>query len=800
MVAAMALAVALTPGFAAAKDTWTTPYPGVRHLFRTTATPWRIFVLEVDLCSAGVSMRATKTGERGRTTSSFGQVVAAQAAINGDLFSAGSNYKTSGLAAGGGGVWVDTKDNSSEGFVAFGPGRAALSPAKAVVDPAEAWMDEVVSGRPQVVKDGVVLASDPADVACNVRNPRTSAGLSRDGRTLYLAVVDGRTDISDGMKCTELGALMAGLGAWNALNYDGGGSSTMWLAKSGVVNDPSDGVQRVVSNHLGIWADGLGDPGSCDRSLEESALAGDIYAASTTTDIDGDGRADVCARAAKGIVCALASADGFAPSLVGPELSDASGWADRTNYATIRMGDLDGDGRADLCARGDGGMRCWLSLGDGFGPAFDGPEWSDATGWGAPEYHGTIRLADFDGDGRDDLCARAASGFRCHSSTGAGFGPAVSLAELADSAGFAAPDQYGTIRMADIDGDGRADVCARGAKGLRCWPSLGDSFGVAVVGPAWTDANGWDQLQYWSTIRMADVDGDGRADACARSSMGFACHLSDGAGFGPAIAGPSWRDDNGWSDYDNYSTIRMGDLDGDGRNDVCGRANAKIVCARFDGVGFGPGFDGPLLADGAGWDVHERYATLRLADVDGDRRADLCVRGAAGVECHLSDGAGFSKTIAGPTWSDQSGWKQVEYYSTMHAAGPACAAVERCNGRDDDCDDMIDEGCDPETTSGTSDDTGADPDDTTSTDGTGTDTTGTTGTTGSETEDMVPTTAGVDPIPGSSTWSPDSSGEDTADPSGCDCSTPARPDGLLMLALLALLRRRHISRRRERLE
>ena len=46
-----------------------------------------------------------------------------------------------------------------------------------------------------------------------------TAGLSRDGRTLYMAVVDGRTDISDGMKCTELGALTAGLGAWNALRW-----------------------------------------------------------------------------------------------------------------------------------------------------------------------------------------------------------------------------------------------------------------------------------------------------------------------------------------------------------------------------------------------------------------------------------------------------------------------------------------------------------------------------------------------------------------------------------------------------
>ena len=149
---------------AEAKDTWTTPYPGVRHLVRTTATPQRIFALEVDLCHAGVVLRATKTGERGRTTSSYGGVAKVQAAINGDLFSANSNYRTSGLAAGGGGVWADTKDNTSEGFLAFGPERAALSIPKSMVDAPDAWMHQIVGGRPQVVKNGIPLATDTADL------------------------------------------------------------------------------------------------------------------------------------------------------------------------------------------------------------------------------------------------------------------------------------------------------------------------------------------------------------------------------------------------------------------------------------------------------------------------------------------------------------------------------------------------------------------------------------------------------------------------------------------------------------
>ncbi|MBX3130192.1 MAG: hypothetical protein KF718_25970 [Polyangiaceae bacterium] len=65
---------------ALAADTWSTPHPGTRHLYRTTATPGRIRALEVDLCAAGVSLRATASGERQRTTSSFGSLVQARAA------------------------------------------------------------------------------------------------------------------------------------------------------------------------------------------------------------------------------------------------------------------------------------------------------------------------------------------------------------------------------------------------------------------------------------------------------------------------------------------------------------------------------------------------------------------------------------------------------------------------------------------------------------------------------------------------------------------------------------------------
>jgi MYXO-CTERM domain-containing protein len=263
--------------------------------------------------------------------------------------------------------------------------------------------------------------------------------------------------------------------------------------------------------------------------------------------------------------------------------------------------------------------------------------------------------------------------------------------------------------MGDVDGDARDDVCARTADGVRCWRSEGDAFGPAIVGPEWSNASGWGRVPYWSTLRLVDVDGDRRADLCARAAAGLRCHLSTGDGFGPAIEGPEWSDASGWGDYANYSTIRFGDLDGDGDRDVCARANAGVRCHPWEGGGFGANLGGPTLSDASGWGSIRFFSTLRFQDVDGDGAEELCARGSAGVRC-WSIADGFAASTAGPAWSDEVGWDAPRYYETIRGVTPRdrCVVDEVCgNGADDDCDGEVDEGCGSSSSAGGDDPSGA---------------------------------------------------------------------------------------------
>src|SRR5699024_561656 len=145
---------------------------------------------------------------------------------------------------------------------------------------------------------------------------------------------------------------------------------------------------------------------------------------------------------------------------------------------------------------------------------------------------------------------------------------------------------------------------------------------------------------------------------CARGSSGFRCHLSTGDGFGSAIGGDFWPDDSGWDDHDNFSTIRMADIDGDGKLDVCARANARVLCRLFQGDKFGPSINGPEWSDDEGWGALMHYSTLRMADINGDAKADICARGFSRFTCKLApfDTAG---SVDGPEWSVARGWDKL---------------------------------------------------------------------------------------------------------------------------------------------
>jgi hypothetical protein len=115
-----------------------------------------------------------------------------------------------------------------------------------------------LGGGPLLVQGGkpVTDPSAPAPEETNVRYPVTGAGVSADGSTMWLVVVDGRAPATSvGITRPMLASLFVALGAAQAMAFDSGGSSEMVVrhlgdVRAAVANTPSDGRERPIADAL----------------------------------------------------------------------------------------------------------------------------------------------------------------------------------------------------------------------------------------------------------------------------------------------------------------------------------------------------------------------------------------------------------------------------------------------------------------------------------------------------------------------------------------------------------------------
>jgi hypothetical protein len=112
--------------------------------------------------------------------------------------------------------------------------------------------EAMVGGGPRLVSRGKINVPEEKFAHAALRHPRTAFALTRRGTFLFVTL-DGRQPSSVGMTLRELAAELIEMGAVEAMNLDGGGSTTM-VVSDAVRNSPSDGKERPVSDAILIFS------------------------------------------------------------------------------------------------------------------------------------------------------------------------------------------------------------------------------------------------------------------------------------------------------------------------------------------------------------------------------------------------------------------------------------------------------------------------------------------------------------------------------------------------------------------
>ena len=273
----------LACGILFATDTVERPFQGVVHIRRTETEPrgLHIHIVKVDLAAPGVRFKLTPpSGTREtvrQTTLDFLKQEQAQVAVNGHFFvpfpSADTEVNLVGFAASMGTVYSSFEDPvQSYAIVARAPAlnidpsnRAEIvhydpsfEDGRRLIEPVT--IGNAIAGSAQIVTNGAKTVphySGPENLFAlltpggpngysnakswyDVLQARTAIGLSHDNRTLYLFTVDVRGG-SAGMSLPEVADMLIREGVYQALNLDGGGSTTM------AMEDPATRVRSIVN-------------------------------------------------------------------------------------------------------------------------------------------------------------------------------------------------------------------------------------------------------------------------------------------------------------------------------------------------------------------------------------------------------------------------------------------------------------------------------------------------------------------------------------------------------------------------
>ncbi|WPB84175.1 matrixin family metalloprotease [Sediminicoccus rosea] len=322
-------------------------------------------------------------------------------------------------------------------------------------------------------------------------------------------------------------------------------------------------------------------------------------------------------------------------------------WASN-NLTPRRLADVNGDGRADIVGFAHGGVVVSLATGGGaFGPARLAVEGFGVNGGWLSDTLTPRQLGDVNGDGRADIVGFAHGGVVVSLANGeGGFGAARLAVTGFGVHGGWANDNLTPRSLADVNGDGMADIVGFGSAGV--YVSLatgGGAFGAAQLAVTGFGLNGGWTSDDARPRRLADVNGDGMDDIVGFGSAGvFVSLATGGGGFGAASLRLGAYGSNGaaggWSS-DDATPRRLGDVNGDGMADIVGFGGTGAHVALASGGG---AFEGSELRLGAlgsapsagGWrsdDLFPRY----VADTNGDGLADLHGLGHLGLYSAFSN-------------------------------------------------------------------------------------------------------------------------------------------------------------------
>lgn len=460
----------------------------------------------------------------------------------------------------------------------------------------------------------LLAADDPGRSAAGIRNLLLTE--ARRSPSLARTLAGGMLDIHGALSCTDESI-----------------EERVLPVESSLLVEPFAPVDLAVLHAECEWPAGAVDvtlvPGNEKIALLDDGAAPDeqagdgVYSARWTPTIPGE----YLLRFGDHDAVAVQVRDDVAPPLLGDVVSYPVPAA--LQVLATAVGELTGDGTPDVVALGyridpPAMLTVHVFPGTG-GRALGAPVSYELLSGPGSSFGAGMAVGDLDGDGRDDVAVASAGGFGeapflgvLYQSPGGGLEPMVTVATVSSQ----------RVRIADLDGDGRDDLVSAGLEGVTGGLEIRRQGDAGALGPAEPIAVTFGEEPDALELVVGDADGDGRSDLLVLGrDMGrliaaprVALLKQDGdGGFEP----PRFLADRLMPTFINAAAI--GDVNGDGQPEVviAHGANRAYEWKPYLSVFGREAYDGGGSTDHVA--TFDAPSAVAIADVDGDGRNDAVV-------------------------------------------------------------------------------------------------------------------------------------------------------------------------------
>ncbi|MCA6388221.1 MAG: VCBS repeat-containing protein, partial [Cytophagales bacterium] len=378
-------------------------------------------------------------------------------------------------------------------------------------------------------------------------------------------------------------------------DLDGDGKADLALANEG-------------SNTVSVFRN-TGSAGTISYAAKVDFTTGSLPFSVSIGDLDGDGKADLAvANYSSNTVSVFRNTGSPGTISYAAKVDFTTGSGSGPN--SVSIGDLDGDGKADLAVANYNSNTVSVIRNTGSAGTISYAAKVDFTTGFAPY---SVSIGDLDGDGKADLAVANGSGSSVSVFRNTGSAGTISYAAKVDFTTGLFP--Y-SVSIGDLDGDGKADlaIANQSSNTVSVFRNTGSAGTISYAAKV-DFATGSDP----SSASIGDLDEDGKADLAVANASSNTVSVFRNTGSAGTISYATKVD---FATGISPLSVSIGDLDGDGKADLAVANKGSNTVSVFRNTGSAGTISYAAKVDFA---ADEGSYSVSIGDLDGDGKADLAV-------------------------------------------------------------------------------------------------------------------------------------------------------------------------------